>query len=100
MTRSFLRLESLEDRLTPATKTLAPIILPPAANSVQTARVVVAPLVQNNSLSLSVRLPAGSVSTTGGGFGSMIGITLGGGGGSGGTSGTGTGGTSGDPVGP
>jgi hypothetical protein len=82
--RSFLQLESLEDRVTPSSKG-APILPPVTRNQGPTTSVIVHP-------------PTGGTGV----FSPMLGVTLGGGGGSGGSGdgGGGLGGSTGDPVGP
>ncbi len=88
MARSFLRLEHLEHRLTPATKVAVPIILPPPNNLLHVSQTttVTAPTSGQGGHVISLA-PA-------------IGVTMGSSGSSGSTSGgSGLGSTTGDPLG-
>jgi hypothetical protein len=67
MRQSFLRLEHLEDRLTPATRLPVPVIVPPQANHGNTQIVVTHPPAPGGGLNMSpmIGLPIGSSGSDG-----------------------------------
>jgi hypothetical protein len=95
MTRS-LRLEWLEDRLTPASKSPAPILLPPV-NNLQAGHLVIV-----NHAPTTTTVASGLTSTGGQSVSPMMGVPVSGTTGSSGSTGSsgGLSGSTGNPVGP
>jgi hypothetical protein len=79
--RSILRLETLEDRLTPAVKVAAPILQPATVNHTTTQPALVSPTGGNISVRVAIAIQLGGGGSGGSGGGSGSGGTSGGHGG-------------------